>query len=59
MPYEQFIRQHGEFFVFGDDEYHNWLMPQLMTDGAETMLIGSGDRSDRLYRIRMPAAPGR
>jgi hypothetical protein len=34
-------------------------MPQLMTDGAETMLIGSGDRSDRLYRIRMPAAPGR
>jgi hypothetical protein len=59
IPYEQFIRQHGEFFVFGDDEYHNWLMPQLMSDGAEAMLVGSGDRTDRLYRIRMPVASGR
>jgi hypothetical protein len=31
-------------------------MPQLMSDGAESQLIGSGDRSDRLYRVRMPAA---
>ena len=56
IPYDRFIRQHGEFFVFGDDEYHNWLMPQLMSDGAEAQLIGSGNRSDRLYRIRMPSA---
>ncbi len=56
VPYEQFIRRQGEFYVFGDDEYHNWLMPQLMNDGAESQLIGSGDRSDRLYRVRMPAA---
>jgi len=55
IPYEQFIRQHAEFFVFGDDEYHNWLMRQLMNDGAEALLIGSGDRQDRLYRIRMPS----
>jgi len=55
IPYEQFIRQHAEFFVFGDDEYHNWLMRQLMSDGAEALLIGSGDRQDRLYRIRMPS----
>ena len=55
VPYEQFIRRHGEFYVFGDDEYHNWLMPQLMSDGAEALLIGSGDRSDRLYRVRIPA----
>jgi hypothetical protein len=59
IPYEQFIRQHGEFYVFGDDEYHNWLMPQLMSDGAEALLIGSGERSDRLYRIRMPSAGAR
>jgi hypothetical protein len=57
--YRQFVLQHREFFVFGDDEYHNWLMPQLMSDGAEATLIGSGDRSDRLYRIRMPAPSGR
>ena len=30
-------------------------MRQLMNDGAEALLIGSGDRSDRLYRIRMPS----
>ena len=56
VQYDQFIRRQGEFYVFGDDEYHNWLMPQLMNDGAEAQLIGSGDRSDRLYRVRMPAA---
>jgi hypothetical protein len=56
VPYEQFIRRQGEFYVFGDDEYHNWLMRQLMNDGAESQLIGSADRSDRLYRVRMPAA---
>jgi hypothetical protein len=59
VPYRQFVLEHGEFFVFGDDEYHNWLMPQLMNDGAEATLIGNGDRSDRLYRIRMPSASGR
>ncbi len=58
-PYRQFVLEHGEFFVFGDDEYHNWLMPQLMSDGAEATLVGSGDRSDRLYRIRMPSPSGR
>ena len=55
VPYEQFIRRQGEFYVFGDDEYHNWLMRQLMNYGAESQLIGSGDRSGRLYRVRMPA----
>jgi hypothetical protein len=56
VPYEQFIRREGEFYVFGDDEYHNWLIRQLMSDGAESQLIGSGDRGDRLYRVRMPAS---
>jgi hypothetical protein len=56
LPYEQLIRQYREFFVFGDDEYHTWLMPQLINDGAEVLLIGPGDRNDRLYRIRMPSA---
>ena len=48
----------GQVIVFGDDEYHNWLMRQLMSDGAEALLIGSGDRNDRLYRIRMPSGGG-
>jgi hypothetical protein len=55
VTYEQFVRRQRELYVFGDDEYHNWLMPQLMSDGAESQLIGSGDRSDRLYLVRMPA----
>ena len=56
VQHEQFIRQHGEFSVFVDDESHNWMMQQLMIDGAEGQRIGRGDKSDRNYRIHMPAA---
>jgi hypothetical protein len=59
VRYPEFVRANGEFYLFGDDEYHNWLLPQLMSDGAEATLIGSGERNDRLYRIRMPSGGGR
>ncbi|HET9100287.1 MAG TPA: glycosyltransferase family 39 protein [Acidobacteriaceae bacterium] len=57
-PYQQFIRQHHRFLVFGTYTYpEDWLLRKLMADGATLKFLGdfSSTYDDHeLYEVTLP-----
>jgi hypothetical protein len=55
-PYADFVRSHRDFYVFGDDEFYQWLVPKLVEDG-ERLTVLQGKNIDRLYKATSPGSP--
>ena len=59
-PYQEFIRQHHRFLVFGTYTYpEDWLLRKLLADGATLKFLGdfSSNYDDHeLYEVTMPGA---
>ena len=55
VPYQQFIREHPRFLVFGTYNYaEDWLLRKLVADGATVRLLGnyqSNYRDHQLYEV--------
>ncbi len=57
MPYQQFIRQHSTFLVFGTYNYpEDWLLRKLVADHATLRFLGdysAGYKDEQLYQVTL------
>jgi hypothetical protein len=57
-PYQNFIRQHPRFLVYGTVDYpEDWLLRKLLADGASVRYLGnfvSGYKDSSLYEVTLP-----
>ncbi len=42
IDFSQFIQSHREFYVFGDLRYPEWVVPELLAEGANLKLVQGG-----------------